>query len=77
MAVPRELDRDAAAARAQLDDRPRRALTGEDVERDVVVDAGTPAVIERPEPFVWLPAGCSCSASHTRYNGGSGADGDE
>ena len=33
VAVPRELDRDAAAARAELDDRARRALAGEHVER--------------------------------------------
>ncbi len=66
MAVPRELDRDAPAARAQLHDRPRSALAGEHVERDVVVDAGAPAIVERAEPLVRLPAGCSCSASHTR-----------
>ena len=66
VAVARELDRDAAAARAQLDDRPGRALAGEHVERDVVVDAGAPAIVERAEPLVGLPARCCCSASHTR-----------
>ena len=66
MAVARELDRDAPAAGAQLHDRAGRALAGQHVERDVVVDAGAPAVIERPQPLVRLTARCCCSASHTR-----------
>ncbi len=64
MAVAGELDRDAPAARSQLDDRPLGALAGQDVERDVVVDAVAPAVVERPEPLVGLAAGCCRSASH-------------
>ena len=61
MAVARELDGDAPAARAELDDRPGRALARQDVERDVVVDAGAPAVVERPESLVGLAARCCCS----------------
>jgi hypothetical protein len=63
VAVPGELDRDAPAARAELDDGPGRALAGEQVERDVVIDAGAPAVVERPEPLVGLAARYCC---HTR-----------
>ena len=66
VAVARQLDRDAAAARAQLHDRPGRALAGQHVERDVVVDAGAPAVVERPQPLVGLAAWCRCCSSHTR-----------
>ena len=44
---------------------------------DVVIDAGAPAIVERAEPFVGLAALGCCSSSHRRYNGGSGADGDE
>jgi hypothetical protein len=42
-----------------------------------VIDAGAPAIVERAEPFVGLAALGCCSSSHRRYNGGSGADGDE
>ena len=66
VAMPRELDRDAAAAGAELDDRAGRALACQHVERDVVVDSGAPAVVERPQALVGLPARCCCSASHTR-----------
>ena len=59
--VARELDRDAPAACSQLHDRAGRALADQHVERDVVVDPGAPAVIQRPQPLVRLTARCCCS----------------
>ncbi len=66
VAVPRELDRDAPAAGAELDDRPGRVLAQQDVEGDVVVDSGAPAIVERPKLLVGLAARCCCSCSHSR-----------
>ena len=66
VAMARELDGDAPAARAQLDDRPGRVLAQQDVEGDVVVDPGAPAIVERAELLVGLTARCCCSCSHTR-----------
>ena len=66
MAMPRELDGDAPAARAELDDRPGRVLAQQHVIRDVVVDPGAPAIVERAELLVGLAARCCCSCSHTR-----------
>ena len=46
---------------SELDDRPLALLARQHVERDVVIDAGAPAVVERAQLLIGLATGCSCA----------------